>query len=124
MADESQLFAEFAESHSEAAFEGIIQLHTKLVFATALRQLGDRGLAEEVTQSVFVALAQQQPGGPGRMLHPSGTFMLSAAGGQSSGVYQIDTRTGDTWYIVPGGTWSFVGNPTLSTGPKPVQPQK
>jgi RNA polymerase sigma factor (sigma-70 family) len=59
MADESQLFAEFAASRSEAAFDGIIQLHTKLVFATALRQIGDRGLAEEVTQSVFVALAQQ-----------------------------------------------------------------
>jgi RNA polymerase sigma factor (sigma-70 family) len=59
MPDESQLLAEFTQSRSEAAFEGIIQLHSKLVFATALRQVGDRRLAEEVTQSVFVAFSER-----------------------------------------------------------------
>jgi RNA polymerase sigma factor (sigma-70 family) len=59
MSDETKLFAEFAATRSEAAFAGIIRLHANLVFATALRQLGDRGLAEEVTQSVFVILAQR-----------------------------------------------------------------
>ena len=59
MSDEAELFAEFSATRSEEAFAGIIRLHTKLVFATALRQLGDRGLAEEVTQSVFVALSQK-----------------------------------------------------------------
>jgi RNA polymerase sigma factor (sigma-70 family) len=59
MSEEAELFAEFSATRSEAAFAGIIRLHTKLVFATALRQLGDRGLAEEVTQSVFIALSQK-----------------------------------------------------------------
>lgn len=39
MSDEAELFAEFSATRSEAAFAGIIRLHTKLVFATALRQL-------------------------------------------------------------------------------------
>lgn len=59
MKDEAELFAEFSATRSEAAFAGIIRLHSNLVFATALRQLGDRGLAEEVTQSVFVILSQK-----------------------------------------------------------------
>ena len=59
MSEEAELFAEFSTTRSEPAFAGIIRLHTKLVFATALRQLGDRGLAEEVTQSVFITLSQK-----------------------------------------------------------------
>ncbi len=61
MSDEAVMMAEFAANRSEAAFEAILRLHGKLVFATAWRQLGDRGLAEEVMQSVFVALAEQMP---------------------------------------------------------------
>lgn len=61
MSDEAVMMAEFAANRSEAAFEAILRLHGRLVFATALRQLGDRGLAEEVMQTVFVALAEQMP---------------------------------------------------------------
>jgi RNA polymerase sigma factor (sigma-70 family) len=59
MSDESLLFTEFARSRSETAFAGLVKLHVNLVFGTAFRQLGDRALAEEVTQNVFVALAQK-----------------------------------------------------------------
>ncbi|MCI0539919.1 MAG: RNA polymerase sigma factor [Verrucomicrobiales bacterium] len=59
MAERDQaLIAEFSASRSEAAFAALVRLHVNLVFATALRQVGDRGIAEEVTQDVFVALAQ------------------------------------------------------------------
>jgi DNA-directed RNA polymerase specialized sigma24 family protein len=43
---------------SEEAFAALVRQHINLVFATALRQVGDRGAAEEITQNVFVALAQ------------------------------------------------------------------
>jgi len=59
MSEESEILAEFSATRSETAFAEIIRLHTNLVFATAFRQLGDRGLAEEVTQNVFVALSQK-----------------------------------------------------------------
>jgi uncharacterized protein (TIGR03435 family) len=52
------LIAEFNAKRSDEAFAALVQQHVNLVFATALRQVGDRGAAEEITQSVFVALAQ------------------------------------------------------------------
>jgi DNA-directed RNA polymerase specialized sigma24 family protein len=36
-----------------------VQRHLRLVFATALRQVGDRSLAEEISQQVFLALARK-----------------------------------------------------------------
>src|SRR5213078_3021185 len=55
---EDLLIAEFNALRSEEAFAALVRQHVNLVFATALRQVGDRGIAEEVTQNVFVALAQ------------------------------------------------------------------
>ena len=53
-----QLIAEFNAQRSEDAFAALVRQHVNLVFATALRQVGDAGAAEEITQNVFVALAQ------------------------------------------------------------------
>ena len=50
--------AEFNARRSEEAFAALVRQHVNLVFATALRQVGDAGAAEEITQNVFVALAQ------------------------------------------------------------------
>lgn len=55
---ESSLIAEFNAEHSEEAFVALLRQHVNLVYATALRQVGDPGAAEEITQNVFVALAQ------------------------------------------------------------------
>lgn len=55
---ETTLIAEFAARRSEAAFAALVRQHVNLVFATAWRQVGDYGAAEEITQNVFVALAQ------------------------------------------------------------------
>ncbi|MFZ0827661.1 MAG: TIGR03435 family protein [Verrucomicrobiia bacterium] len=52
-----QLIAEFNARRSEEAFAALVRQHVNLVFATALRQVGDAGAAEEITQNVFVALA-------------------------------------------------------------------
>jgi hypothetical protein len=60
------------------------------------------------------AFAQQQPGGLGRVLHAPGTFMLSAPG-QSSGVFLIDTRTGETWYNKNLSTWVPCGSPVADS---------
>jgi RNA polymerase sigma factor (sigma-70 family) len=52
------LIAEFNTRRSEEAFAMLVRQHVHLVFATALRQVGDAGAAGEITQNVFVALAQ------------------------------------------------------------------
>ena len=55
---DNSLIAEFNARRSEDAFAALVRQHVNLVFATALRQVGDAGAAEEITQNVFVALAQ------------------------------------------------------------------
>ena len=55
---DDRLIAEFNARRSEEAFAALVRQHVNLVFATALRQVGDAGAAEEITQNVFVALAQ------------------------------------------------------------------
>jgi RNA polymerase sigma factor (sigma-70 family) len=55
---DSSLIAEFNARRCEDAFAALVRQHVNLVFATAMRQVGDAGAAEEITQNVFVALAQ------------------------------------------------------------------
>lgn len=57
-ANDNEWVREFAREKSETAFAALVRQHVHLVFATALRQIGDRAAAEEITQTVFVALAQ------------------------------------------------------------------
>src|SRR5688572_20239633 len=59
MADDAQLLHEFVAG-SEAAFANLMERHLALVFSSSLRRAGgDAALAEDVTQAVFVLLAQR-----------------------------------------------------------------
>jgi RNA polymerase sigma factor (sigma-70 family) len=55
---DQQLLREYAERHSEAAFSELVRRHVDLVHSAAKRMTGDAHSAEDVTQSVFMALAQ------------------------------------------------------------------
>src|SRR6058998_2581556 len=57
--EDSELLREFAERGSEAAFTTLVQRYADLVYSTALRQLRDPDLAQEVTQIVFCLLARK-----------------------------------------------------------------
>src|ERR1051325_5577564 len=57
--DDMELLRDYARNHSEEAFRVLVERHINMVFAVALRQTGNAQLAEEVTQAVFVVLAQK-----------------------------------------------------------------
>lgn len=57
-AQDNLLIAEFNARRDEDAFAALVRQHVNLVFATALRQVGDAGAAEEIAQNVFMALAE------------------------------------------------------------------
>lgn len=56
---DEQLLQTYATRRDEAAFALLVQRHLNLVFGTALRILGDRTAAEEVSQNVFISLARK-----------------------------------------------------------------
>src|SRR5882724_6146007 len=60
MNEDAILLRRFVEDHAEEAFTELVQRHLALVHATALRRVGgDAHLAQDVTQTVFIALARK-----------------------------------------------------------------
>jgi RNA polymerase sigma factor (sigma-70 family) len=55
---DSDLLRDYAGKRSEAAFAELARRHVDLVYSAALRMVRDAHLAQDVTQAVFVALAQ------------------------------------------------------------------
>ena len=55
------LVQRYAASNCEESFATLVQRHIALVYSTALRQVHNAHAAEEITQAVFVILAQKAP---------------------------------------------------------------
>src|SRR5688500_16125925 len=58
--DDASLLTQFLNTRSEQAFAQLVQRYVDLVWSSARRQTGSAELAEEVTQAVFITLAQKE----------------------------------------------------------------
>ncbi len=56
---DTELLRQYAEQHSEAAFETLVARHVNLVYSAAYRKTGNCHTAEEITQAVFIILAKK-----------------------------------------------------------------
>src|SRR5258708_5749108 len=57
--DDLELLREYAANGSEPAFEELVSRRVGFVYSAALRQAPNPNLAEEITQAVFIILAQK-----------------------------------------------------------------
>ncbi len=60
--EDFELLRDYVTNQSETAFRALVERHVDMVYATALRQVGDAHLAEEATQAVFITLARKARG--------------------------------------------------------------
>src|SRR5271154_6285927 len=58
-ANDMDLMREYADRNSETAFAGLVHRHINLVYSVALRFTGNSPDAQDVTQAVFIILAQK-----------------------------------------------------------------
>jgi len=59
MSHDSELLRRYAEEKSEGAFAELVERNVGLVYAAAIRQIGDADRAKDVVQSVFTDLARK-----------------------------------------------------------------
>ncbi len=59
MVDDFELLRRYVDQHDQQAFAQIVRRHVNAVFSAAARQVGERQLAEDITQAVFVVLARK-----------------------------------------------------------------
>jgi RNA polymerase sigma-70 factor (ECF subfamily) len=88
--DDAELLLRFAHERDQAAFAALVRRYANLVYSAAVRRVGNRHLAEDVTQAVFVILSKKAKSISSRV--PLSAWLLRAVAYCSSNALKIETR--------------------------------
>ena len=76
-ATDMDLLRQYAEGNSDAAFGALVSRHVNLVYSAALRKTGNPHAAEEITQAVFIILAQKAGRIPAKTILPGWLYQTA-----------------------------------------------
>jgi RNA polymerase sigma factor (sigma-70 family) len=76
-ATDMDLLREYASQNSDAAFAALVSRHVNLVYSAALRKTGNPHAAEEITQAVFIILAQKAGRIPDQTILPGWLYQAA-----------------------------------------------
>src|ERR1039458_10168916 len=76
-ATDMNLLRQYAGGNSDAAFAALVSRHVNLVYSAALRKTGNPHAAEEITQAVFIILAQKAGRIPGKTILPGWLYQTA-----------------------------------------------
>jgi RNA polymerase sigma factor (sigma-70 family) len=76
-ATDMDLLRQYASGNSDAAFAALVSRHVDLVYSAALRKTGNPYAAEEITQAVFIILAQKAGRIPGKTILPGWLYQTA-----------------------------------------------
>src|SRR5205823_7769746 len=89
-ADDRALLAGYASGRDEEAFAALMRRHADLLYSAAARRVGDRHLAEDVTQAVFMILAKKPRAA--RRTSPLSAWLLTTVRYASANALKIERR--------------------------------
>ena len=76
-ATDMDLLRQYAGGNSDAAFAALVSRHVNLVYSAALRKGGNPHAAEEITQAVFIILAQKAGRIPAQTILPGWLYQTA-----------------------------------------------
>jgi RNA polymerase sigma factor (sigma-70 family) len=76
-ATDMDLLRQYAGGNSDAAFAALVSRHVSLVYSAALRKAGNPHAAEEITQAVFIILAQKAGRIPDQTILPGWLYQTA-----------------------------------------------
>jgi RNA polymerase sigma factor (sigma-70 family) len=87
---DAQLLDRYARARDESAFAELVRRHLNLVYSAAARRVGDRHLAEDVTQAVFLILARKPRAA--RAASPLSAWLLTTVRYAAANAMKIERR--------------------------------
>ena len=90
--DDFGLLRRYAEDRDESAFAELMRRHADLVYSASARRVGNRSMAEDVTQATFMILARKAKSIRQRSSEPLSAWLLNTVRYASANAIKMERR--------------------------------